>query len=133
MRLCRKIFVSVVLAVAIAGPGCGKHDAGRPVARLQGMATYQGQPVESGGVSFSPQQGGKAVWATFDKGRYVAQGVTVGPVLVKIHALQATGKTIVRSVAEIPEEVSIVPDRYREGVLIQVAGDRLDLNFDLDQ
>jgi hypothetical protein len=87
----------------------------------------------SGGVSFSPQEGGPAVWAAFVNGRYVANAVTCGPVLVKIHALEATGRTIVRSGAPIPEEVSIVPEQYQRGVLIHVTGDKVNLDFDLDR
>jgi len=103
------------------------------VARLEGSATYQGQPVENGGVSFSPLAGGKAVWAPFENGRYVAAAVPLGTVRVTIHAMRDTGRTISRFGTPIPEEVSIVPDKYRQGVNIEVVGDKLDLNFNLSE
>jgi hypothetical protein len=113
--------------------GCSGYKSAPQVARLEGSATYHGWPVENGGVSFSPLAGGKAVWAPFVNGRYVAADVPLGTVRVTIHAMRETGQTVSKFGTKIPEEVSIVPDKYRQGMNIEVIGDKLDLNFNLSE
>ena len=96
---------------------------------------YRGQPVKKGGVSFGPQQlgQGRSIWAPLVDGRYVAPAVPLGKVLVQINAVREDGQTVSEFGKAAPKLINIVPPQYRAGVVIDVVGDKLDLDFDLSQ
>jgi hypothetical protein len=97
------------------------------------MVTYQGRPVDDGGVSFGPQEtgNGQSIWAPLVHGRYVAPAVPIGKVRVQINAVEQQGTTTSEFGATVPKRVNIVPAKYRGGVVIDVRGDSSDQNFDL--
>ncbi len=53
----RRFFCLWICAGGAIVCGCTGKKSAPAVARLAGSATYQGQPVENGGVSFSPRRG----------------------------------------------------------------------------
>ncbi len=122
-------------ALAGVSAGCSKAKPAVPVARLEGAVLYHGQPVERGGVSFGPQQSGKggSIWAPLVNGRYIALAVPLGKVMVQINAVQEEGQTVSQFGKAEPKLVNIVPPQYRAGVVIDVSGDKLDLDFDLSE
>jgi len=134
MRICRTRHLALLLLSLLAAIGC---DRGPNVstARLEGRVVYHGKPVERGSVSFSPREAGqgKSVGAPIENGRYSAAAVPLGKVLLQINAVQESGKTVSEFGKATVELVNIVPDRYRQGALLDVSGDRLDLDFDLSE
>jgi hypothetical protein len=133
---CRRPTVFALAALgAICLPGCSKAKPAVPSARLEGAVLYRGQPVERGGVSFGPQQPGSggSIWAPLVGGRYIAPAVPRGKVLVQINAVLEEGQTVSQFGKAEPNLVNIVPPQYRAGVIIDVEGDKLDLDFDLSQ
>ena len=47
--------------------------------------------------------------------------------------MKPTGRTLLKFGTPIAEEVSIVPDKFRQGLDIDVEGDQLDLDFNLSE
>jgi hypothetical protein len=126
--------VGVVLIVALAG--CGRTGGGPsyPSARLEGAVTIDRQPVEKGTVQFVPPAGSpaKVVEADIKDGRYVATGVPIGKVRVLFTAVKETGRTDTKSTSQpVPEVVNLIPESYRDGLEITVAGDNPNQNFEL--
>jgi hypothetical protein len=75
--------------------GCGSG-----LAYVEGEATFDGQPIENGMVSFSPADGnGPSAGGTIQKGRYAVSDVTPGPNLVQIEAVKDV--PLARSSAEM--------------------------------
>jgi hypothetical protein len=123
----------VLLAGLLILGGCSGR-AATPVVLYEGTVTYQGKPVSNGGVTFVPLVStGKPAWAPFVDGRYRCDAVPVGKVRVQIVAARNTGKTVIRENQPTAEQVSIVPDRYRRGIEINVTGDRSDFHLNLSE
>ncbi len=114
--------------------GCSKSKPAVPVARLEGMVTYHGRPVDNGGVSLGPLEtgNGQSIWAPLDHGHYVA-AVPIGKVRVQINAVEEQGTTKSEFGTTVAKRVNIVPPKYRGGVVIDVQRDKLDLNFELSE
>ena len=103
-----------------------------PAARLEGRVTHNGQPVSEGGVSVTPLAGGKSVSTDLVNGHYVADGIQRGQVRVRVTAFRKTGRTSTLDGVQTPELASIVPERLRDGVVIEVIEDRLNYDLNLD-
>ena len=67
----------------------------------------------------------------FHDGIYNAPHVPVGKVRVRIISTRETGNMIPGSGQLEPEIVDVVPPKYRQGVEIDITGDRDDLDFHL--
>lgn len=84
-------FVALLLAVCL---GCG-GSGGVPV---RGEVTYDGQPVDSGSITFQPADGaGRSTGATIENGRYAITGEASplpGKYTVNIRAALKTGKQV---------------------------------------
>jgi hypothetical protein len=121
--------------VLLASAGCGPVKPALPTARLEGMVSYRGLPVEEGGITFGPQDAGhgKSIWAPLTGGRYAAPAVPLGKVLVQINAVENQGTTTGEFGAVEAKRVNVVSAKYRSGVMLDVTGDRTDLNFELSE
>jgi hypothetical protein len=126
-----------VLVLAAGAAGCGAVSASRPsypAANLQGAVTLDGQPIAKGTLQFLPPDGSSApvVQAEIKDGRYSVTAVPLGKVRVMIYAVRETGRMDSKSTSEpIPEVVNLVPERYRDGIEINVKGDNTGQNFEL--
>jgi len=137
--LFRRRPVTPVLAIILASllsSGCdnGPAKPNYPAARLEGTVTVDGQAVHTGTLQFMPPQGSKApvVEAQIKDGRYVADKVPVGKVRVLFTAVKETGRVETKSTSQpIPDVVNIIPERYRDGLDIEVTADSPKKDFDL--
>ena len=124
--------LALIGLLAVAGmAGCG--GPGFPSARLEGTVTVDGQPVETGNISFTPTQAdrGSGATATISGGRYVAEGVPQGKVRVYFDATRETGRTIEQFGKPYPETVNVIPEKYRAGMEIDVSGEEVNQDFKL--
>jgi hypothetical protein len=91
MNLCRPActFVAFVLLLV----GCGDQRV-----TVKGKVTLDGNPVDSGSISFQPKDGnGPGTGGTIENGEYLLQGPSAavpGPKVVTIIAVMKTGKRI---------------------------------------
>jgi hypothetical protein len=109
-----------------------------PAARLAGSVRIAGQPIAEGRIHFMPNPGtpGLPVTAEVSAGKYIAEDVPLGSVVVTFSAVKETGKQVREQVREAgrdpyPEYVSIIPEKYVQGVPLNVTGDNDAQDFDL--
>ncbi len=121
--------------VAAALTGCGSGGPKAPSTSLTGNVTLDGQAIAKGTINFMPQEAKQAqpASAPIADGRYSAQGVPLGKVLVMIRASKETGKMIAipDSKEQYPETVEIIPRHYAQGIPIEVAPDTGTKDFPL--
>jgi hypothetical protein len=114
---------------------CGCGSGGKPVnvARLEGAVTLDARPIVEGNLQFVPQEPGQGspVGVPIKDGRYVAPAVPQGKVRVVVSATRKTGKMISVYSEPYEEVVSIIPDKYQDGIEIAVSGDDPNRNFAL--
>lgn len=130
---------ALVVASCLLGlVGCGQATAPAPEyphARLQGAVAVAGKPVPKGSLDFMPLESGRgnATKAEIVDGRFTADKVPLGKVLVTIHAMQETGKMVQSpsSSTPQPERIDLIPAKYRSGITIQVTGDNASQDFKL--
>ncbi len=125
---------AIAFSVIAVGCGGGTAKPSYPSARLEGKVTVDGQAVPTGTLQFMPPQGTNAaiVEAQIKDGRYVAANVPVGKVRVLFTAIRETGRVDTKSTSQpVPEVVNIIPDRYRDGLDIDVTADLAKKDFDL--
>lgn len=124
--------LAAILISFLAG-GCGESRPQYPAARLEGSVTLNGAVLATGTIQFHPQEAnhGPVVQAEIHEGRYVAATVPLGKVLVILNATKPTGKMITGYSEPYPEMVSLIPEKYRLGIPIQVTGDNAAQDFPL--
>ncbi len=108
--------------------GCG---ASSSLSTVEGAVNVNGKPVNSGTVSFSPINGGKAVTTEIRDGRYRATNVARGENLVHLNSYQPTGGTFVEFGIEYPEEKNVIPQKYERGIELSVEQPILSHDFEL--
>jgi hypothetical protein len=119
----------VVLLVCIAALGCGGSGTG---ASLYGKVTLDGAPIEQGTLQFVPSDGkGQPVGANVVAGAYQVDDVPAGPVAVNIDARKQTGVMDIGSGRTAPKLESIIPDKYSQGISIEVKRGKREQNFEL--
>ena len=64
-------------------------------------------------------------------GRYVAEAVPRGKLRVLVTASKETGKIIKEYSTPRPEVINLIPDKYRNGIPIEVNGDNPNQDFAL--
>lgn len=103
--------------------GCGEKGPDYPAVNLEGMVTIRGEPVKKGRITFTPQEAGRGAGTGGDivDGKYKAEHVPVGKVLVQFQATKETGKTVKAAGVDMPESLNIVPPENRGGVHADVA------------
>ncbi len=126
------VWLLAALACAVLATGCGSKGSAAG-ARLEGVVTLDGNPIPEGTLQFVPEQPSKAgpVTAIIKDGRYVADAVPRGRVRVVVSASRKTGKMVKEYSEPYPEVVSIIPVKYRDGIEIDVTGDKAEQNFEL--
>ncbi len=85
MRLRHALFAALFAAV---GPGLGAGcSGGDPTGTVSGEVTYNGVPVESGTIQFTPKDGkGAAAGGPVTAGKFDVKNVPVGVMLVSVTA-----------------------------------------------
>lgn len=102
-------WLGIVVVLGLAG--CGSN--GRST--VEGMVTLNGQPIESGSMSFRPLDGKTPTAGCFiTAGRFRLQ-VPIGSMRVEITAMEKSGKGVTTAQGD-PVEVDLVteaiPERY---------------------
>ena len=129
-----EIVATVFLTTAICG--CSREDAHYPSVRLEGNVTIAGKPLADGLIMFMPLERGRGggVKAVIKEGRYVADRVPTGKVLVTFNAMQETGRMVESPSSPgkpLPERIDLLPAKYKSGVSLDVKGEQLRRDFDL--
>jgi hypothetical protein len=122
-------------AAVILCCGCGPSVNEHPTAKLAGRVTVDGQQVDEGQIQFLPlgkgPGSGQAADGAISKGSYAADRVPVGKVRVTFSAFRKTGKMINEGGHVFPELVTIIPEKYQQGIDIDVSGDNPSQDFSL--
>ncbi len=123
-------------ALVIMAAGCNSDAAPAkfPSARLEGLVTVDGKPIQDGMIQFAPasKAAGGVTQATIVEGRYVASQVPLGDVTAFLFATPApppAPETL--TTAYKPEPVLAIPERYKKGFKINVKETNPDVNFDM--
>jgi hypothetical protein len=85
MRSIRRSLMCLLCACLL---GCGGN---RPTAIVSGSITFDGADVESGAITFTPEEGGSTSGAEIRGGRYIANNVAVGKNRVHITSRGSAG------------------------------------------
>ncbi len=123
-----------LLALAMAAlPGCEARSR-YETAHLAGAVSIDGDWVPHGKLVLLPLGSGQgpALGATITDGHYDFPRAPLGKSLVQIYANRPTGKVEKVMGAEIAEVVDTVPEKYRQGIEIEVFGDNLRQDFALE-
>ena len=122
-----------ILLLSVNAIGCGPEESPYPTANVSGKITLDGQPLASGSITFLPEGGEQArpTATDFSDGIYSLTDAPLGRVRVRIISTKETGKLIPGSSEMVPEVVDVVPQRYRQGIELEIAGDNDQLDFDL--
>jgi hypothetical protein len=113
--------------------GCGPESSPYPTARVAGAITLDGAPLATGNISLVPEGAGQArpTAVDFKDGKYEIADAPIGKVRVFITSTQPTGKMIPGSSEPVPEVANVVPEAYRQGIVVDIAGDNDKLDFPL--
>jgi hypothetical protein len=110
--------------------GCSSNYAG---VNLTGQITVDGAPIEDGFISITPSEGnrGIGVRVPITNGSYKAKHVPIGKAMVSFTAVKKTGKKIIVMGVESDEQISVIPDKYKEGMETEITADQQTLDFEL--
>lgn len=122
--------VAALLVIAI-GSGCGQGKFS--TVTLEGAVSIDGAPLDQGTISFTPKEAdrGTGVVADIRAGKYRAEGVPLGRVLVQFQAMKETGKTYKEFGVDYPETISVIPAKYDKGIEITVTEDSKTNDFEM--
>jgi hypothetical protein len=100
---------------------------------VEGSVTVDGKPLEKGTINFSTKEqgGGPSATAEIVAGRYQADGVPRGKVLVFFVGTKDTGKQIPFMGKMVPEFVNVIPEKFRMGVDIDITEASMRKDFDM--
>lgn len=137
----RKLWIPWFLLLVgwmVVGCGGGKSPSG---VRLAGRVTLYGQPLPpdaEGRIRFMPAsaEAGHPVEASLVNSQYQVKNVPKGKLVVLFYITRRTNQLRIdlQSPEAYPKEEiweNLVPERYRQGIPIEVLEDNLQLNFDL--
>jgi hypothetical protein len=124
--------LATVFLVTLLG-GCSSGKPTYPAAKLEGKVTLDGKPIAQGNVQFVPQDVSHVpvTTAPIVDGKYVAEAVPRGKLRVMLTATMETGKMIKEYSTPRPEVISLIPEKYRDGIPIEVTGDNPNQDFSL--
>jgi hypothetical protein len=110
----RQGFWCALVSAALLFPGCSN---GPPTGTVTGEVTFEGKPIEDGGIRFEPLDGqGQTAGAPIKDGKFEATGVPATKMKVIITGNRKTGKKIkAYDTPESPvsdEIVELLPPRY---------------------
>lgn len=125
-------FSATILSLVL----CGCSGSERPkssVAKVIGTVSLDGQPLEKGRAQFVPTQStrGEPVAGDIATGRFEISDVPIGKHRVLIVATKETGRMIADRSEPYPEVVSLIPEKYADGLNANVAGLVSKHDFDL--
>ncbi|MCS7304774.1 MAG: hypothetical protein NZ602_06680 [Thermoguttaceae bacterium] len=133
------IWVCILLTISWM-VGCGGQQTSFGV-RLAGRVTLQGQPLPpevDARIRFMPTAPGQGqpVEVQIVNSQYQASNVPKGKLIVLWYITRPTGQLRIdpNSPDGYPKEAvreNLVPERYRQGIPLEVSADNLELNFDL--
>ncbi len=134
MYKCHAKLVGVVVLCVVmfpVGQGCGGPDY--PTGRVEGSVTLNGQPLEEGTISFVSAQSGRGsgVTAKIVAGRYVAECVPQGTLIINFNATRETGRMIEVFGKSCRERINIIPKRYKLGMEIEIGEENHSHDFQL--
>ena len=120
------------MLLAVLTTGCAAEKPGFPTATIQGTVTIDRVPVKAGSIQLIPGSGvkGQVAQSTIADGKYEAKNVPVGKLRVMFNITRETGKMITEYSTPYPEIENLVPEQYRDGVDLTVAGND-NVPFDL--
>src|SRR4051794_23197678 len=122
--------LAVALLMATLG-GCQTKEKEReyPNTNLGGFVTVDDAPIDDAMISFTSKdiRLGQVIVTRVTRGRYIAEKVPLGPVVVVISGMKPTGR---RTRPGGPEEVvDMIPARYRAGFELEVKEKTSEVNF----
>src|SRR4051794_23755912 len=122
--------LAVALLMATLG-GCQTKEKEReyPNTNLGGFVTVDDAPIDDAMISFTSKdiRLGQVIVTRVTRGRYIAEKVPLGPVVVVISGMKPTGR---RTRPGGPEEVvDMIPPRYRAGFELDVKEDTSQVDF----
>jgi len=123
-----------VLATLLDGCG-GKAEFTYPHTSLGGDVTIDGSPVEAGMISFLSldRANGQEVTTRVVRGRYIAEKVPLGKVLVVISAFKETGRILDQDGRSSPELTTIIPPKYQPGFELNILPGASRVDFRMSQ
>lgn len=123
MKFGPRILSVMLMCSLVTLSGCGSSENRKPVAKVHGKVTYNGEPLKIGSLLFVPKGGGPSAEANIDRnGNYwmgtyaLADGAVLGAHQVMITAFTSSGGS------GLPEDavngnaapVSIIPEKYAD-------------------
>jgi hypothetical protein len=125
----KSLRISLQILALFAIGACSKKPA---VSSVSGDVTLDGAPIETGYIKFLPQPNGSAapVGGVIANGKYSVE-VPRGKFLATINAVRVTGKMINEYSKPRPEFASIIPDKYKGGITVEVTTDYARVDFEL--
>ena len=121
--------VLFLLSLLVVGCSGGPKYEGTNVT---GNVTLGGQPLEKGTIQFAPIGTGAVVSADILNGKYKAERVALGKSKVVFNATKETGKMITEYSTPYPEVISIIPQKYRDGLDTEITKETKNLDFSLE-
>jgi hypothetical protein len=125
------VLIGVVLVTGVVS-GCDRSRPSYATTRLEGAVTIAGNPVSEGRVQFM-HEGANAQPAQADivAGRYVCEQAPRGKVRVSFYIVRETGKTTQAYNRKIRSMVDLVPEKYRNGMDLNISGGSATQDFHL--
>jgi hypothetical protein len=128
----KSIFRITVLPVCmlIMVTGCQQP----PTYTLAGEVRASGQSPDDGSIAIEPESGGPTRGAPLDHGKFRVERVPAGKARVRFVVRKKAGKRQPGPGAPSYDwSEDLLPARYRDGVMIDVTGDQLNMVFDLNE
>jgi len=129
-RSCGFLCFAALSCVSVGcAPFVAKGGANFPSARLEGEVTLDSKPIDEGMIQFVPQDlSAPPTQASILQGRYVAPRVGLGKVMVILTVAPPARPAIIES-NYVPPTIVTIPDRYKNGLPIDVKADKSDQDF----
>jgi hypothetical protein len=133
MRCGRTTWAVLVAATVLTVAGCG----GRTTGEVSGTVTFDGKPVEAGGITFVPVDGkSPTTGGVLKDGQYKVLSVPVGAAKVVINGTKVIGKKKLYDSPDSPEmplATELLPDKYNKDTELRfdVNAGQNQKNFDL--
>jgi hypothetical protein len=125
------IFAIVVLLLALSG--CNR--IGYDYTDLKGKVTVDGVVLTEGSLAFFPEDSGKGKGVFVQigtNGLYNAPKVPLGKTRITVTAMKKSGKKINVFDREMDEMISVIPEQYKSGILIDISSGQTELNIELN-
>jgi hypothetical protein len=127
------VVATSALCALVVGCVVQEKEFSYPHANVEGVVTLAGAPIDSGVISFLSLDpaNGQSVKTPIVRGRYIAEKVPLGKVLVVISAFKKTGRMSTEGGQAFPETIDLIPPKYRNGFELDVKWDMPKVDFKL--